>query len=97
MSKIQVEVEVAKEIYEAMVGLAKFGAVVKEALKDGWQMGDDLTPIMASAMADLLPGLQGVDQAKAEFEEDPSSAVMGVIAGAKPLVEALMKKEEEPA
>lgn len=92
--KMKVEAEVSKEMYEAMFGLAKFGAAIKKALADGWDMSQDLSPIITSAMADVLPAIQGVDLIGDEWKEDPSALVQAVILGAQPLVQELLKKEE---
>lgn len=91
---MKIETEVSKEIYEAANGLAKFAVVTKRAMDDGWDMSQDLAPVMASAMADLLPSLQGIENAKEEYEEDPVAAVNAIQEGMKPLIEELVKKEE---
>lgn len=92
--KMQVQTEVTKEIYEAAVGLGKFAVAAKKALADGWQLGDDLSPLMASAMGDLLPALQGIEGAEAEMQAEPAAAVNGIIQGLMPLIAEMVKKDE---
>jgi len=93
MAKIKVETEVSKELYELGTGIGKFALVVKLALADGFKAGDDLGPILGSALGDLVPGLQGVELVGEEFKEDKMAAVEAVILGLKPfLVEVLSKK-----
>lgn len=62
MANIEVSVSVEKEAYEFGQGLAKFVGAVKQALADGFEVGQDLPPIIASAVADLLPAMQDIDK-----------------------------------
>jgi len=92
MAKVKIETEVSKEIYEAAQGLGKFGLAVKQALADGWQLGQDLPVVMASALSELVPGLQGIEKAADEVKEDALASVDGFIQGIKPMVAELLKK-----
>lgn len=65
----KIEVEVSKEAYELGEGLKNFAVAIKEAMADGWQMGDDLPKIVTAAVASLLPALQGVEKMKAEAKD----------------------------
>lgn len=70
MEKIKVEMELAKESAELAMGLGKFAAITQKALKDGWSIGQDLPVIMATALAELVPALQGAEKIPDEVKED---------------------------
>jgi hypothetical protein len=70
MAKVNVQVEVSKELFEVGKGLADFAKHLKAAVADGWQIGSDLPAVLTAVMADLVPALQGVDKIPAEFAED---------------------------
>ena len=61
-----VTVTVTKEAHELGEGLAKFVAVAKKCVEDGFQAGQDIPPLMASAIADLVPALEGANKVGAE-------------------------------
>lgn len=75
---MKVEVEVSKEIYEAGQGVAKFVKAMKDALKDGWQPGQDLPVAMSHAMTDLVPALNGISEVPAELAADRLAAAHAV-------------------
>lgn len=81
MTKIKVEVEVAKETYELAKALCDFVGTCKTALNDGWQMGTDLPVAVTAALTVLLPGLQGVENIGNEFAEDKAAAISALGAG----------------
>ena len=85
MEVVKVEIEMPKEAYELAVGLGKFGKAVKMALADGWQMGNDIPVVMTSALADLLPALQGADKIADEANLDPVGVGAAVLEGLKPV------------
>ena len=66
-----------------MVGLDCFVGALKKALSDGWQTGEDLPVVLSSAMADLLPALQGVEGVVDELKEDKEAFFTAVGLGAK--------------
>lgn len=70
MEKVKVELEVAKETYELGVGVRKFVGVLRQALKDGFQPGQDLPVVLVSAVADLVPSVQGVEKVGGEVVGD---------------------------
>lgn len=93
MAKIKIETEVSKESYEAAQATGKFLLTVKNQIADGWQMGQDLGPILASAMGDLVPGMQGIEKAGEEFKADPTATVEAFLQGLKPFVTQLLVKK----
>lgn len=87
MALAQVTLECSKELTELGQGLAKFLAAVKLATADGWQMGADLPAVISSAMAELVPAINGVtliaDEAKDKKAFANAVAVVGAaVAGA---------------
>lgn len=70
MTTLDVNVTVSKETYELGQGLAAFTGAMKKALEDGWQMGDDLPAILASAMSDLVPAFIGIEGVADEIAAD---------------------------
>ena len=94
VQKIPVTVEVTKEGYELALGLAEFGLAAKEALKDGWQMGQDMPALMAAAMLKLIPALNGVEQLGAEAKEG-SAFYAGIVLGIRPLADGWKKTGDD--
>lgn len=92
MQMLNIEVECSKEIYELGSGVCKFVAKVKEALADGWKTGEDLPPILAAAMEDLVPAIQGVSSIKDEFAENKSAAINALVLPFSKLVGDLASK-----
>ncbi len=88
METVQKTVAVSKEVSELLEGLTKFAVVAKAALKDGFQAGQDLPPILSSALADLAPALQGAEAIKDEAKETKEFAA-AVALGVNELVHAL--------
>lgn len=91
MAKVDVNVTCSKEVYEFGVGVAKFAGALKAAVADGFKMGDDLPAILSSAMADLIPALAGIEQAKAELNEDKASFVNSCVIAGSAILTAVTK------
>lgn len=66
------DLKTSKETRELGEGIAKFIGEVVKATKDGWGQ-DDLTKIMSSAMADLVPAMQGSGNIKNELRDNPEA------------------------
>lgn len=81
MAKKTVQVVVSKEAHELGEGLSKLVKVIRTQLANGWQVGEDLGPIFQSAIGDLVPAVQGVDQLTAEQREDPVAFAHAVSLG----------------
>lgn len=82
----KVEVEVSKEAYELGQGLAKFHKAVKVALADGFQVGQDLPPIIQSAIADLVPAVQGAELLGEESKADMKAFANALYLGSSEIV-----------
>lgn len=74
MSTIQRTVSCSKELTELGDGVAKFLKILKEESKDGFDVGD-ISAILASAMTDLLPAMEGVSEISREAAEDREAFV----------------------
>lgn len=90
------EVEGPKEAVELAEAFEKFGKAMHTALKDGWQVGQDLPVILSSAMADLAPGFQGLDQLKAEGKADPVGLSQAMMNAGANIAKAVLAKDEAP-
>lgn len=75
MAKMKIETEVSKESYELGQGIVGFVASVKEALSDGWQLGEDLPEVVQSAMQHLVPALNGASELDDEAREDVAAFI----------------------
>lgn len=88
METVTKTVQVSKETSELLEGLTKFAITVKGALKDGWQVGQDLPVVLASALGDLAPALQGMEAIPLEVKQSKEFAA-AVALGVNELVHAL--------
>ena len=71
MELVKKEVEVSKaadQLRGAIVALIK---VVKVQLADGFQIGNDIGPLVAEAMKDIPIAVAAMDQAKADLGSNP--------------------------
>ena len=83
MANVQISMEVSKELMELADGVAAFLKVLKTESMDGFDI-TDLSSIMASAMTDLLPALEGVSKIVEEAVDDRGAFVnASAYAGAK--------------
>ena len=80
---ITVQIECSKELTELGDGLAKFIKVLRREAADGIDF-TDIPAILSSAMADLVPALDGVENIKDELFQDRSSFInASSVSGAK--------------
>lgn len=86
MEVIKAEVEVAKETYELLQGVAGFVASVKKALDDGFQPGTDIPVIISDALAQLVPAVQGAAGIKAEAVENKLAFGQALLLGGAEIV-----------
>lgn len=75
METVKQEIALPKEAHELAAGLEKFAMAVKAALKDGFQPGQDIPPVLSSAIVDLIPAMQGVEVVKDELKAMPAEVV----------------------
>jgi len=74
MSTIQRTIYCSKELTELGDGVSKFLRILKEESKDGFDISD-ISAILASAMRDLLPAMEGVSEISKEANEDREAFV----------------------
>lgn len=94
MKTLKIELEVAKESYELGNGIGRFILTVKEALKDGWQADKDLPIIISSAVAELIPAIQGIEDIPTEIKSIKLFANSLYAGLGQALLEFIPKKEE---
>jgi hypothetical protein len=84
-----VTVPVSEKTYEFGIGLNKFVKALKTALADGFQVGDDVPVILASALGDLVPIVTGFENIKLEMEANRSAFLAAITLTAIKLAENL--------
>lgn len=90
----KIEVEVSKESYETVQGLVAVLKSVKEAMADGWQVGEDLPKVLMVAVAQLA-AVEGIDKIDDEIKEDPAAFGKAMALGLADIYG--IYKKEEPA
>jgi len=88
---VEVKVNVSKEAYELMLGIAGFCGAVKQALSDGWQPTQDLPAVMTAAIAHLVPTLEGIVNLPAEAVSETPEFAKALAIGAAEIYGALKK------
>lgn len=91
MPKKQVQVEIEDSGYELQAALAKLVKASKEALKDGFQPGQDLPLIMVEAVRDFPAIVAQLPALKGDLQEDKVAFLKGLNLGAYDLVEAIVE------
>ncbi len=77
---VDVTVQVSKETYELSKGVAELTKAVKLALKDGFQVGQDIPPIITAAIQQLA-AIEGVELIDDEMKENPEAFAKAVALG----------------
>lgn len=90
MSMVKVEVEVPEALYKLANGLGLFAVDVKKAVADGFKLGDDLAPLVASAMMNLVPAMAGLSEIPADAKADPAASVEALIIGLRPALKEIL-------
>lgn len=65
----KIESEVPKEIYELAAGIGDMALVIKAAVADGFQVGQDVPVIIAAAIQKLIPAFDGFEKVSGEYKE----------------------------
>lgn len=68
VESVALNLSVPKEAYALGSGVVKFIQDIRKALADGWQPELDLPILLAAAVKDLGPAVQGIDQLGPELE-----------------------------
>lgn len=89
MATKEIQIRVSKELTELGDGVAKFLKVLKDEAIDGFDV-TDISTILASAMTDLLPALDGVTLIADEMVDDRLAFInAAALTGAK-IVDAIL-------
>jgi hypothetical protein len=91
MSKVQVQEFVEPVSYDLTQKLGDFVFQIRKAVADGWQPGQDLPVVLTAVMKDLIPVVQGLEQALAESKDDEEAFVTSLLLGSKHLYYGLKK------
>lgn len=81
MEKVQLSLEVSKETYEVGKGIQNLIVAMRQSLADGWQPGSDLPMLIASAVQELGPMIQGYDKISEEAKQDIPAFYMALGVG----------------
>lgn len=82
MSKAQVQVEVEKEAYDVMQGIAKFVAAVKASHESGANLAVAIPQDVAAAIADLAPVIGEVGAIAGDLAESKAAFSKAILIGA---------------
>jgi hypothetical protein len=92
MAKVSVSVEVSKEAHELAVGVKEVALAVKQALADGFQVGQDIPAVIGVAIGSLAVAVAGVEKLGEEIKEDPAAFSKALALPMADLVSELAKK-----
>lgn len=82
MAKAQVQVEVEKEAYDVMQGIAKFVAAVKAAHAGGANLAVAIPQDVAAAVADLAPIIGEIGAMSGDLAESKAAFAKALMIGA---------------
>ena len=78
MAKVQVQVEVSKEMHEVGKAVEEFLKAAKAAADDGWDTATDLPAVLITAASQLVVAVEGIDKLDDELREDPEAFVKAI-------------------
>lgn len=84
-----ISVKVSKESHELAKALVKLVGEFKKASADGFQAIPDITAIVMASYADILKGVQGIEQLGPEFKADKDAFIMAFMVAAADLIDIL--------
>lgn len=88
----KLEVEVSKEAHELGEAIAKLVMATKDAMKDGFQAGQDIPAVVMTAFAELPKAIEGLDKLDDEAKAGLKPFVMAFTLPVMDAVESLLKK-----
>lgn len=91
MEKVKIELECAKEAFELGRALETLVIAVKDAMKDGFQVGQDIPVIITAAITQLPPALDGLGKLPEEMKSTQEFA-NALYASLTPVIFGLLKK-----
>jgi hypothetical protein len=87
----EIKLQTPKEITEVGECVRAILIATATALKDGWQPGQDIPVILASAFSGLMSAIEGCQNIPEEFSEAPVAATLGAIIPMSEGVEQMIK------
>lgn len=81
-----VEVMVQPEINDVGLAIKKIVIEAKRVSADGFQAGEDLSAIAIASFQPLMDAISGMEKIGAEFKENRTAAIMGIVL---PVVDAV--------
>ena len=96
METVEVKFDAPKETHEmgkAINGLMKN---YKQAVADGFQVGQDIPAILMGSFNDLMAAIDGIDKIDDEFKKEPIKAAMGALVPLADAIGELVKKDDKP-
>lgn len=97
MAKEIIPVEVEKSAYEVVEHSAKIVKAIKEAMKDGFQAGQDIPVAVSALIAEFPTIMANVPNLGADLKEDKIAFIKGANLGAYEFVDAFMGSEAPKA
>jgi hypothetical protein len=91
MEYVEKKVSVPKEVSELADGVVKIVIAIKNAMADGWNLGQDLPIIVTTALAVLPTAIDGFDKL-GEESKDESAFTMAFLLAAKDIYTSFEKK-----
>lgn len=85
---VEKNVKVAQAADQLMAALASITLVSKQALKDGFQPGSDLPPVLSVSLTELVKVVGALGQLPEEAKQDKAALARAVALGAIDIAEA---------
>lgn len=79
MELVKIEVEVTKGANDLAQGVMNLLLVIKQQLDDGFQIGDDLPPVISEAVRNLPALVNGVSSLKEEVGYDKGKVLLAFV------------------
>ena len=92
MDLVKLEMDVPKEIHEVGIAIRDILIATDNALKDGFQVGQDLPIILSAAFGSLVVAITGMQNIPTEFKELPVKASLALALPIADGIEALIRK-----
>lgn len=72
---VSTTVQEAKEVKDVRVALKDVVSAIRQALADGFQLGEDLPHIVTKSYASLIEAVRGFEDIPAAFKEETAAAL----------------------
>lgn len=92
MEKVNISLEVPKELKEVSDALLKIVVECKKALADGFQLGQDVPVVISQCAGPVLVALEGVGKISEEISGDRKAALQSIILGLLDVADEILKK-----